>query len=183
MKKSFSIQRYMRQADARFSGFDGYEDVDLNPGASVRQDFALANGGAPVKTPKPYVLRIVNSTASDLTAVLFGLNKYILTSNFGSDSGVTVTPRSNNVTYTEMLMQTGSQPYETSLIRLRSSNADQVIETLDITFKDASGQVLQDPIYSDTYVSAYQFSDNIADIPYSLTIDGNTNIELTILAD
>ncbi len=183
MKKSFDIKRYMRKADNRFSGFNGGgNDVNLYPGPSVESEWAMAEGAAPLKTPKPFMLNVSNSTGSDLTAVLFGLNTYLQTTNFGSDSGITVTPSSSNISYLQMIMQSGSQPFYTSLIRMRSTNVSQVVQTLDITFSDASGQILQDPVYAESYFSAYQYQDTIADIPYELKIDGNTSISVTILA-
>lgn len=183
MKNSFNVKRFLRQNDVRWSGFDGYQGSELNPGLSVEREWSLANGGTQVKVPKPYLLTVTNSTGSNLTAVLFGLNKYLQTSNFGSTAGVTVTPSSTNLTYLEVLMQSGQQPFETSLIRVSSTNASQVTQTLDVTFKDATGQVLSDPVYADPYVSAYQYQNTRADIPYSLKIDGNTFITVTILAN
>lgn len=184
MKKSFNMAEYLRKADQRFSSYSAQEQMDMPMGSNMQDDFMInANGAAPqLKTPKPYFLTVYNSTASNLTAVLFGLNKWLLTTNFGTTAGVTVTPGDPNISYLELLQQSGQQPFETSLIRISSSNASQVTQTLSVVKKDASGQVFQDSIYTDPYVSSYQFQNTRADIPYNLLIDANTYISVTILA-
>ena len=155
-------------------------------GAEGDARVAMPPVGAPVvpaKTPTPYQVNVVNTTPNPLTVVLFGMNTYLLTPNFGTATGVIVAPAQNNVSYLELLQQSASQPFETSLIRVQTNVASQLTQILTVTSKDANGQLLQIPIITQSYFSANQFQSTILDIPYPVKIDGNTNISFTILGN
>jgi hypothetical protein len=47
---------------------------------------------------------------------------------------------------------------------------------------DANGQSATLPIITQSYFSSYQQQSGILDVPYSLKIDGNTNISFPVLA-
>lgn len=141
------------------------------------------NVAVPAKQPTPYQVNVTNTTAGTLTVVLFGLNTYLLTNNFGSSVGVTVTPAQSNVSYLELLQQSASQPFETSLIRIQTSNPSQITQILTLTSKDANGQLCQIPIITQSYFSANQFQSTILDVPYPVKIDGNTYLTFPILAN
>jgi hypothetical protein len=136
---------------------------------------------AMMKSPSPYQISVTNTTAGTLNLVLFGKNQFLLTPNFGSALGLTVTPSQANVTYLELLQQSSDQPFETSLLRIQSANASQVTQILTITVKDANGQSATLPLITQSYFSAYQQQSGILDIPYNLKIDGNTNITTPVL--
>jgi len=208
MQKAMNIDRYIAMAEDNFSGADGYHDpnlahLDLNADGDYGADgdysyadgyeyadgdYSYANAGrpsAPAKQPSPYQVNVTNTTAGSLTCVLFGMNQYLLTSNFGSATGLTVAPAQTNVSYLELLQQSASQPFETSLIRVQtgSTNASaQLTQILTVTSKDANGQLCQIPIITQSYFSANQFQPNILDVPYPVKIDGNTNISFVVLA-
>jgi len=202
MENNFNIDRYLSEAEEKFSGFEGdYDDYDLDEyeddddGYDGFDDYDMAEdmidedewdnvGGKAVggKTPSPYQLTIVNTTAGSLTAIIFGKNKYLLSTNFGSATGLTVTPAQSNVSYLELLQQSAEQPFETSLIRVQSSNATQVTQILTVTVKDANGQSATLPIITQSYFSSYQQQSGILDVPYNLKVDGNTNVAFTVLA-
>jgi hypothetical protein len=114
--------------------------------------------------------------------VLFGKNQYLLTTNFGSAAGITVTPSQSNISYLELLQQSADQPFETSLIRIQSSVATQVTQNWSVTTKDANGQQATIPIIMSNYFSAYQQQSGIMDVPYSLRIDGNTQVSFPVQA-
>ncbi len=137
----------------------------------------------PAKTPTPYQVNVVNTTPNPLTCVLFGLNTYLLTANFGTSVGVSVSPAQNNVSYLQLLQQSASQPFETSLIRIQTNVASQLTQILTVTSSDANGQLLQIPIITQSYFSANQFQSTILDIPYPVKIDGNSYISFTILGN
>jgi hypothetical protein len=170
MKNSFNIDRYLNEAEEKFSGFygDDYDDFDGNDFDLFEgeDDYSMATGGGMdmVKSPSPYQLTVTNTTAGALTLVMFGNNQFLLSTNFGSSVGLTVTPAQSNVSYLQLLQQSASQPFETSLIRVQSSIATQVTQILTVTITDANGQ------------------SGILDVPYSLKIDANTSITSTILA-
>ena len=188
MKNNFNIDRYLAEAEERFSGFygDDYddfdgEDFDLFEG---EDDYSMATGGGidMVKSPSPYQVTVQNTTAGTLTLVLFGKNQYLLSTNFGSSVGLVVTPAQTNVSYLQLLQQSADQPFETSLIRVQSSNSTQVTQILTVTITDANGQSATLPIITQSYFSSYQQQSGILDIPYSLKIDGNTSVTTPILA-
>jgi hypothetical protein len=188
MKNSFNIDRYLNEAEEKFSGFygDDYDDFDGNDFDLFEgeDDYSMATGGGVdmVKSPSPYQLTVTNTTAGALTLVMFGNNQFLLSTNFGSSVGLTVTPAQSNVSYLQLLQQSASQPFETSLIRVQSSIATQVTQILTVTITDANGQSATLPIITQSYFSSYQQQSGILDVPYSLKIDANTSITSTILA-
>ena len=188
-RKNFDIDRYLDEAETRFSGFDGmdYDDFELEDyeGFDGDGDYSMATGGGVnmLKAPSPYQITVQNTTAGTLTAVMFGKNQFLLSTNFGSAVGIVVTPAQANVTYIELLQQSADQPFETSLLRVQSSNAVQVTQILTVTVKDANGQSATLPIITQSYFSSYQQQSGILDIPYNLKIDGNTSVTSPILAN
>jgi hypothetical protein len=126
---------------------------------------------------------VQNTTAGSLNLVMFGYNQFLLSTNFGSSVGLSVTPAQSNVSYLQLLTQSASQPFETSLIRVQSSNAVQVTQIITVTVTDANGQSATLPIITQSYFSSYQQQSGILDVPYSVKIDGNTSLTSTILAN
>jgi hypothetical protein len=182
MEKKLNIAAYLDDVNNNYSGYNGDYDYQL----ADDLNFSGANGveaDMPAAvTPSPYQITVSNTTAGVLTVVLFGKNEYLLSTNFGSDVGITVTPSQSNVTYIQLLNQSAEQPFETSLIRVQSSNASQVTQILTITSTDANGQECTVPLITQSYFSANQFQSGIIDVPYSVRIDGNTNIQSPVLA-
>jgi hypothetical protein len=202
MQNSMNIDRYISMAEENFSGFDGYSPfpegtLDLSMegeyganGSYGDYYYADGNMGAapmaatvPAKQPTPYQVNVTNTTPNPLTVVLFGLNTYLLTPNFGTSVGVIVTPAQVNVSYLELLNQSASQPFETSLIRIQTSSPSQLTQILTVTSKDANGQLCQIPIITQSYFSANQFQSTILDVPYPVKIDGNTYVTFSILGN
>jgi hypothetical protein len=151
--------------------------------APSRPMAAPAQRRVAAKQPTPYQVNVSNTTAGTLTVVLFGLNTYLLDPNFGSSTGVTVTPAQVSVTYLELLNQSASQPFETSLIRIQTSTASQLTQILTVVSKDANGQLCQIPVITQSYFSANQFQSTILDVPYPVKIDGNTYVTFPILGN
>lgn len=191
MRNNFNIDRYLDEAEERFSGFygDDYDDFmgddfDLFEGDDL-MSYSNADGGGMdmLKTPAPYQLLVQNTTAGSLSLVMFGYNQYLLSTNFGSATGLSVTPAQTNVSYLQLLTQSANQPFETSLIRVQSTNASQVTQIITVTVSDANGQSATLPIITQSYFSSYQQQSGILDVPYSVKIDGNTSLTSTILAN
>ena len=192
MRNNFNIDRYLDEAEERFSGFygDDYDDFlgddfDLFEGEDDLMSYSSAEGGGinMLKTPAPYQLLVQNTTAGTLNLVMFGYNQFLLSTNFGSSVGLTVTPAQSNVSYLQLLTQSSSQPFETSLIRIQSSNASQVTQIITVTVSDANGQSATLPIITQSYFSSYQQQSGILDVPYSVKIDGNTSLTSSILTN
>lgn len=152
-------------------------------GVDAGQTIVAPIRAIPAKQPTPYQVNVTNTTAGTLTVTLFGLNTYLLTPNFGTSVGVTVTPAQSNVSYLELLQQSASQPFETSLIRIQTSNPSQITQILTLTSKDANGQLCQIPIITQSYFSANQFQSTILDVPYPVKIDGSTYLTFPILGN
>lgn len=168
-------------ADGDYMDADGYYDA-----ADAEYSYAAARPAprrVAAKQPTPYQVNVSNTTAGTLTVVLFGLNTYLLDPNFGSSTGVTVTPAQVSVTYLELLNQSASQPFETSLIRIQTSTASQLTQILTVVSKDANGQLCQIPVITQSYFSANQFQSTILDVPYPVKIDGNTYVTFPILGN
>ena len=209
MTNAMNIDRYIAMAEENFSGANGYQDPNLaNLDLSFEGEFGadgdmyyadgdmyyadgdysyanarMAAPRVPAKQPTPYQVNVTNTTAGTGTVVIFGANQYLLDPNFGSTTGITVTPAQVNVSYLELLNQSANQPFETSLIRIQTSNASQLTQILTVTSKDANGQLCQIPIITQSYFSANQFQSTILDVPYPVKIDGNTFITFNILAN
>ena len=191
-KNNFNIDRYLDEAEERFSGFygDDYDDFvgddfDLFEGEDDLMEYSNATGGGinMLKTPAPYQVLVQNTTAGTLNLVMFGYNQFLLSTNFGSSVGLTVTPAQTNVSYLQLLTQSSSQPFETSLIRVQSSNASQVTQIITVTVSDANGQSATLPIITQSYFSSYQQQSGILDVPYSVKIDANTSLTSAILSN
>ncbi len=184
--RKLNIEKYLANVDENFSGYNGYNDGQYNFVSDMDMDFSGADGVTAdmpsAVTPSPYQITVYNSTASTATVVLFGKNEFLLTTNFGTTVGTTVTPSQTNVSYLQLLQQSADQPFETSLIRIQSSNATQVTQILTITSTDANGQTCTVPLITQSYFSANQFQSGIIDVPYTVRIDGNTNIQSPVLA-
>lgn len=184
--RKLNIEEYLNMVDDAYSGFDGGFNGYAND-----LDFSGADGDARMAspqyvqavTPTPYQISVANTTAGTLTAVLFGKNQYLLSTNYGSAVGITVTPSQTNVSYIQLLQQSAEQPFETSLIRVQSTNAAQVTQILTVTTTDANGQTCSVPVITQSYFSANQFQAGIVDVPYAVTIDGNTNVQFPVLAN
>jgi hypothetical protein len=206
MRKNFDIDAYLTEAEERFSGFygdyDSFDDMEFEGDdygfegddygfegddyGFEGDDYGFEGfdnfAGATYKSPTPYQVTVANTTAGTLTAVLFGKNQYLLSTNFGSATGITVTPAQTNVSYLFLLQQSSDQPFETSLIRIQSSNSSQITQILTVTVLDANGQSATLPIITQSYFSSYQQQSGILDVPYSLKIDGNTSVSFPVLA-
>jgi len=189
--KKFSMNEYLENAQERFSNFDAFDfeeeyngiiPDDLDFDGRNAEAYPIDSVGAPV-SPTPYQISIVNTTAGQLNAVIFGKNRFLQTTNFGSAVGITITPSQSNVNYIELLIQSADNPFETSLLRVQSTNTSQVTNIMTVTSKDANGQQCDIPIVTQSYFSANQFQSGIIDIPFNLKIDGNTYITYPVLAN
>ena len=191
-KNDFNLEKYLAEAEEKFSGFEG---EDMN--ASGDDDFdgddfdgddgfdgEDINAAGAMQSPTPYQLIVTNNytTPDSLPVALFGYNQNLLATNFGSSPGLKISVAQANVTYAMLLQQSSSQPFQTSLIRLQSSNLAQLTQIINIVQTDANGQQVSIPLITQSYFSANQFQSTILDVPYKLTIDANTALQFNIFA-
>lgn len=59
----------------------------------------------------PYALVVSNASDKYQNAVFFGRDKYLLSVNFGSDDSLILRPSQNNVSYSQLLLQSESKPF------------------------------------------------------------------------
>ena len=184
--EKLNINEYLSQVDGAYSGANGmYMQPEGGvPGMANDLYFSGANGASASSAtpPSPYRISVYNSTEGDLEAVLFGFNKYGADSNFGSAAGLTLTTGFTGVDYAQLLRQSATEPFETSLVRVRSSNSSQILETLNITTINADGNQCTSPVSPEDYFSAAQFQNGIVDVEKAITLNGSTYITTTILA-
>lgn len=168
-----AIEKYSREANATVfnasgSGFNG-NDPNFN-----------ATGGA-VSTQEPYLVNVVNaSTTIAKKAVIFGAFKHLNMARFGSDEDVTVEMANPDVTYAQMLQQSGSEPFEVVLTRIECTDAVQLRRPMLLKNQIGSGDAKSRSISVGSYNSPMQYQSTMIDVQQSYRIDGSTWLEYTI---
>lgn len=182
MKNSFGMKRlsmnvvekYDREANGNenFVGFDTWEDINWN----------MAAGQVASRSTEPYVLTIANAGAATETAIIFGRNRFVGQTNFGSGANITITMGVSGVPYEQLLQQSASEPFEIVKIRLSSTSSTQLDQSMTFVKTDSNGQSAQTPVTVTSYLSPDQFQSDLRDIDYRMQIDGNTHISYPVLA-
>jgi hypothetical protein len=141
----------------------------------------------------PYQFSVKNSISNDAKVVLYGYNKHLLTTNFGSDSPVLVIPTFSHISYLECLAQSFHDPFRVKKIILGGSLAQLKQMDILIISADANGQMCQVPVPIKTYLerkintidSFKDVDDTIIslDIDYNILIDGRTFLQFNILGN
>ena len=126
-----------------------------------------------------YSINFENNTNKPLQCILFGMNAYLLSDNFGSDKGLKVSASQSDVSYLECIQQACHRPFETKMVKIISENFEQLKQPIYITSKDANGQMLQIPVSTISYLS--NDINKVLPIVYPMKIDGNTNLGFTVL--
>lgn len=109
-------------------------------------------------TSEPYVLKIRNTTGSDISNVkVFGANQNLLADgiggappNYGNNDGITITMGTEDITYPDLLMQSQTRPFTVGLTYLFCTRFSQLQEPYYIQYKDANGniaRVTQAPLF------------------------------------
>lgn len=171
-----NLQRYLQDLETeRFSGFDGLEyDMGFSG-----VDGASAPAAAAVRASrpaKPYSITFNNSTGgAGAEFVLFGHNRFSSAANYGSNAGVVITV-GGGITYPELLAQSAIKPFVANKWRFISSDASNLAQTVTMTYRDANGRAISDPITLATYDDPYQYSVTKVDVDYALKIDGTASL-------
>ncbi len=176
MNKLQRVSKYVRayESDKRF-GANGMSDLAFTP-----ENGGSNAGATPENVSKPYILFITNSGASPLDAVIFGQSRNYLLTNFGSPPGIAITTPSG-VTYPQLLMQSASNPFDIGQWKITStSGSAQLDNEVLVTYFDANRRACSDPV--DINKDAYQFDPNQVVFWYPVKIDGNTQLNYTVLA-
>ena len=184
MKNYFNTNAYLHEIESQYSGADGYEFDESSFDSNVSVDLSADGGGMAAQNlpqASPYVLQITNSTAGTLNAIIFGQNIYLLSTNYGSPTGITITSQSN-VGYLQLLNQSSQQPFTTSLIRIVSTTTPQVTQQMSLTSTDASGKSITVPLITQSYFSPNQYQGGIVDFTMPIEVNGSTYLTYPVLA-
>ena len=179
----------------RFSGYDSYDSAegdmsyfDDGDDMSSFDDFAssdafsFASGSQNVAVSDPYVIQYVETAGLSSTAILFGYNDYFGAANYGNPAGITVTNLQGG-TYGRMIAQSNNKFFKIGKWRFQSASSAQLAQTLTLTHVDANGKTYSTPLNLSIMRDAYQQQSDILDVTKPLTIDGNTFITFTLLAN
>lgn len=173
----------------RMSGFDSYDEGDdmsyfdddsFDYFDNDEMSYASGpNANSPVSDP--YVIQYVNTTAGDLTAVIFGYNDNFGAANFGNPAGITITNLQGG-TYGRLIAQSNNKFFRIGKWRFQSASSAQLQQTVTLTHFDANGKQYSSPLNLSIMRDAYQFQSDILDISKTVTIDGNSQVSFTLLA-
>ncbi len=183
------LKNYVDGAE-RMSGFDdGEGDMSYFDDESSF-DSEAAGGGAELQSD-PYVIQYANSTAGDVTAVLFGYNDYFnstgltpAVSNYGNPAAITITNLQTGTTagYTRLLAQSNNKNFAIGKWRFQSTTASQLQVTLIINYVDADGNARTSPFNLSIMKDSYQNITDQIDVTKTIAVDGNTYITFTLKA-
>ena len=182
------------------SGFDSYDD-DLEVDMSSfddddmsyfdDDDMSYAGGTGSQMRPgpnqqtgvsDPYVIQYTNTTAGNLTAVIFGYNDYFGAANYGNPAGITITNLQGG-TYGRLIAQSNNKFFKIGKWRFQSSTASQLQQTMTLYHVDANGKQYSTPLNLSIMRDAYQQQADIIDVTKLVTVDGNTYANITLIAN
>lgn len=126
-----------------------------------------------------YQLEINNPTNEEQDVVLFGMNKYLLKPNFGSNHKVIIKP-SKNKEYLDILNKSALNPCDINIIRVLTDNDmqnknDIILEILHTTKKPEYKKV-----YTNGSIKFNDYNKKCFDIDCKITISGNTALKFKI---
>ena len=194
------LHSYLGKAEA-MSGFDSYDDYDEGDMSMFDDDggefddpmsffddgddaMSYASGQRAMAISDPYVIQYENTTAGDLTAILFGYNDVFTdgtAGNWGNPAGITITNLQGG-TYGRMLAQSNNKFFKVGKWRFQSATPAQLQQTLNLTHYDANGKNYTTPLNLSIMRDAYQFQSDIIDVSKSVVIDGNSQVNFTLKA-
>ncbi len=134
----------------------------------------------------PFEMVVKNTSEGRGRAVLFGMNQYLLTENFGSSHGIEKIPTYNN-SYLELLQRSASQPCGIDRIALKGK-LNVVERVWTYLEKHPSGALWQLPIVTAKYITIaheklekeFGEAEVTIDNLDGWKINGNTNFQFDI---
>lgn len=177
MKFSEYFEEARDNANESFYNMDGGFDDDFSFDGDD-DGFDMASGAGGASTSQPYIVRVSNTTAADVSDVtLYGAYNNIATN--GTQANVSKTMAVSGLTYTEFLYQSMNKPFVVGLTYIDSANTAQVTQTLTVTQKDINGnQAIR--VLTPT-VDPYQQQTTKVAFKYQYKIDGFTTLTLSTL--
>jgi hypothetical protein len=180
----------------KFSGYDAmsyFDDMDNFDGDSMAYEgadgmedaFNYAGGGnQAMQVSDPYVISYQNTTAGNVTAILFGYNDYFNVTNYGNPTAVVITNVQTGTTagYGRMIAQSNNKFFKIGKWRFQSTVSSQLQVTLNIYHVDANGKQYITPLNLSIMRDAYQQQSDIIDVTKQVTVDGNTYVTFPLIA-
>lgn len=168
--------KYCYQAPYDFT-VDGntYIETQLLAGNKLWFDFFIKNVRIPSYSDvKDLKINIENTTDVVKTCRLFGFYKNLLTYNFGSDAGITVTPADEKVNYLAVMHQ---KNYNINSLQVVSDNVSQRPQLITVSTEDTFGTVMQMPILPNSNLP----EDSGKIIQFKMQIDGEVELSFAVL--
>lgn len=178
---SFEKRTYEENLTSSFSTkFDRTPEDFIKEANRVNELFdeiQRENGTLPL-----YCFEITNKNKeASKKVILFGMNQYLLTKNFGSDEDIIIKPFDKNISYLEYLQHSAVLPFKIDFMRLECSSASQITQIIRYTTRDANGQLMQVPIITQSYFTATQERADELMVYHQSNIDGNSYFEFDML--
>lgn len=168
--------------DSSYEGdMDYFDDDDMSYFDDDDMSYATGAPNASSAVSDPYVIQYVNTTAGNLTAILFGYNDNFGAANFGNPAGITITNLQGG-TYGRLIAQSNNKFFKIGKWRFQSASAAQLQQTLQLTHVDANGKQYVSPLNLSIMRDAYQQQPDIIDVTKPVTVDGNTFASFTLIA-
>ena len=173
----------------RMSGFDSYDSAEGDMSYFDDDDFSFASGdemsyasgNSALHVSDPYVVQYANTTAGNVSAVLFGYNDYFGASNYGNPAAIVITNLQGG-TYGRLIAQSNNKFFKIGKWRFQSASSSQLAQTYTINHVDANGKQYSTPLNLSIMRDAYQQQSDIIDVTKPVTVDANTFITFTLLA-
>jgi hypothetical protein len=167
--------------DSSYEGdMDYFDDDDMSYFDDDDMSYASGAPNASSAVSDPYVIQYVNTTAGNLTAILFGYNDNFGAANFGNPAGITITNLQGG-TYGRLIAQSNNKFFKIGKWRFQSASAAQLQQTLQLTHVDANGKQYVSPLNLSIMRDAYQQQPDIIDVTKPVTVDGNTFASFTLI--
>lgn len=196
-KKELELLHAIEQTE-RMSGFDNFDGDDMSYFDDMDNfdgdDMSFADGddggmsyagggNRSVAVSDPYVISYQNTTASQVTAILFGYNDYYNSTNYGNPTAVVITNVQTGTTagYGRMIAQSNNKFFKIGKWRFQSTVSSQLQVTLNIYHVDANGKQYITPLNLSIMRDAYQQQSDIIDVTKQVTVDGNTYITFPLV--
>lgn len=175
----------MNFINGKYEGNDSFETID-----NLQNEFIKS-----IDKKAIYDFKIINNTKERKEAILFGLNIFILSVNFGSDAEIKISEKSSE-DMISFVKKHANEEHKISLefVELDSQNENQLFNIIKYINIDKNGSTLTTPIITKSFHRDDFVNSNIIPIVLEdkedkniipirgcgITIDGNSYFKLTI---
>lgn len=174
------------------SGFDSYDsfegdmsyfdDDSFDYFDDDSFDYASGAQSARSAVSDPYVIQYEETSGANVTAILFGYNDYFGATNYGNAVTTNITNLQGG-TYGRLIAQSNNKFFKIGKWRFQCTTASQLQQTLTLFHVDANGKQYSTPMNLSIMRDAYQQQADIIDVTKVVTIDGNSYISFTLIAN